>query len=55
MSKFKGGGSAEFEVENWAANPILYSMRSNWPDEKYDPKYNIYGETDRWMRLCGLR
>ena len=50
-----GGGSAEFEVETWAANPILYSMRSNWPDEKYDPKYSIYGETDRWMRLCGLR
>lgn len=50
-----GGGSAEFEVETWAANPILYSMRSNWSEEEYNPVYNIYGETDIWMRECGLR
>ena len=34
--------------EPWAYNPELYLMEENW-DRRYDPRYNIYGETARWM------
>ena len=40
-------------VEPWASDPRLYKMEDNW-NWKYDPRYNIYGETDRWLRTCHL-
>jgi len=36
-------------VEPWAADPERYLMIENW-DRRYDPKYNIYGETEKWMK-----
>ena len=45
----------DIEVETWAKNPNIYFMDDNWTDGRYDPAYNIYGETERWMRECGLR
>lgn len=50
----KGGMNADIEVETWAFYPDVYDMQSNWTDGRYDRKYNIYGETKRWMRECGL-
>lgn len=48
------GTGTEIEVETWAFYPDIYDMQRNWPNERYDRKYNIYGETKRWMRECGL-
>lgn len=41
-------------VEAWASLPELYLMSDNWDDE-YNPKYNIYGETDKWLEECNGR
>lgn len=38
----------EIEVEPWAENKRRYLMRQNW-DSKYNPKFNIYGETAKWL------
>ena len=40
-------------VEPWASNPSKYKMEDNW-DSRYDPKYNIYGETSLWLSECHL-
>ena len=37
------------EVEPWSPNPNFYLMTENWPKETYNPKYNIYGETEFWL------
>ena len=44
----------DIEVETWAKNQNIYFMSDNWSYDKYDPAYNIYGETERWMRTCGF-
>lgn len=36
-------------VEPWAWNPYDYRMESNW-DSYYNPKFNIYGETEHWLK-----
>ena len=48
------GTGTEIEVETWAFYPDIFDMQRNWSDGRYDPAYNIYGETERWMRECGL-
>lgn len=47
----RGYGSEDIEVETWAKDPYRYKMEYNWRDE-YNPKYNIYGETELWMQKC---
>lgn len=42
------------DVEPWAEDPKKWSMSDNWDMNYYDPRYNIYGETDLWMHKCGL-
>lgn len=42
------GSRQRILVEPWAYDPELYLMEENW-DWRYDPRYNIYGETARWM------
>lgn len=36
-------------VEPWSNNPYRYLMEENW-STIYDPKNNIFGETDYWMK-----
>lgn len=36
-------------VEAWAKNVYDYTMEENWPAGRYDPKYNYYSETWRWL------
>lgn len=36
-------------VEPWAHTPWKYLMEDNWSPSKYNPKYNIYGETSKWL------
>ena len=36
-------------VEPWASDPEWYLMEYNWDKRKYNPNYNIYGETAKWM------
>lgn len=36
-------------VEPWAWNPNYFRMEDNW-DSTYNPKYNIYGETEHWLK-----
>lgn len=50
-SDLRGG---EVDVEPWARSPYLYEMRWNWNAGYYNPKRNIYGETNLWMRRCGF-
>ena len=40
-------GSA-VEVEPWASNPEYYLMTDNWT-RIYNPKNNIYTESDFWL------
>ncbi len=42
-------GSKKIHVEPWASNPQRYLMIDNWKTSLYNPTYNIYGETDKWM------
>ncbi len=42
------GGRIVF-IEPWAGNPELFLMEDNWTARKYNPRYNIYGETEKWM------
>lgn len=37
-------------VEPWAYNPNHYLMEENWPASRYDPRCNIYGETEKWLK-----
>ena len=37
-------------VEPWACDPEEYLMEENW-DKRYDPRYNIYGETAYWLSI----
>lgn len=37
------------DVEPWATDPERYNMSFNWSDV-FDPRYNIYGETNKWLR-----
>ena len=39
-------------VEPWVTDPERYKMEDNW-SKRYNPRYNIYGETNRWLRECG--
>ena len=41
------------EVEPWTFSTTKYRMCDNW-DATYNPSYNIYGETNLWMRECEL-
>ena len=43
------GYGKPIEVETWAHNRAKYTMNVNWPDGKYNPKFNIYGETAKWL------
>lgn len=43
---FDGGSVC---VETWAEDYRQWHMEDNW-DSRYNPKYNIYNETDRWMK-----
>lgn len=36
-------------VESRASNPYKYTMDDNWTKGKYNPKYNIFGETYEWL------
>ena len=36
-------------VEAWAKNINKYTMYENWPNGRYNPEYNFYGETWLWM------
>ena len=36
-------------VEPWSKIHTRYLMRDNWSDE-FDPRFNIYGETDKWLK-----
>lgn len=36
-------------VEPWSYNINKYTMEDNWWNGSYDPRYNIYGETQRWL------
>lgn len=42
------GSRQRILVEPWAYDLERYLMEENW-DWRYDPRYNIYGETARWM------
>ena len=44
----------DIEIEPWATYPQRYRMYENWTGV-YDPKYNNYGETETWLRECGVR
>lgn len=44
----------DIEVETWTKNIRYYKMEYNWQWE-YNPKYNIYGETEQWMKTCERR
>ena len=37
------------EVEPWASNPYRYLMVENWSFRRYNPVYNIKGETNKWL------
>lgn len=37
-------------VEPWTPHISKYLMDDNWPSSKYDPNYNIYRETVKWLR-----
>ena len=41
--------TTDIEIEPWAKNPYKYLMTDNW-DSQYNPKYNIYGETAKWLK-----
>ena len=36
------------DVEPWASAPWRFEMESNW-GKKYNPDFNFYGETRRWL------
>ena len=36
-------------VESYASNPYKYTMKENWTNGKYNPKYDIFGETNTWL------
>ena len=42
-------GKHKIFVEPWSSRSQLYLMEDNWSASKYNPKFNIYGETDKWM------
>ncbi len=42
-------GSQKIHVEPWANKPQMYLMEDNWSSSKYNPAYNVYGETSKWM------
>lgn len=42
------GGGIVF-IEPWTYDPEMFLMEDNWPARKYNPSYNIYGETAKWM------
>ena len=39
-------------VEPRASNPYRYTMEENWTDGRYNPRYDIMGETRKWMVLA---
>lgn len=41
--------SRKIDVEPWASNPKTYLMSENWTSDKYNPYFNYYGETERWL------
>lgn len=43
------GSDGVVYVEAWAKNINKYTMEENWPAGRYDPKYNMYGETWLWL------
>lgn len=53
FAHIRGYGMQDIEIETWAKDPYRYRMSVNWRGE-YNPKYNIYGETGRWMKSCGF-
>ena len=40
------------DIEPRCFNPYRFEMKYTWGD-KYDPKYNWYGETDWWLDKAG--
>lgn len=36
-------------VEPWAKNPYIYNMEDNWKNGRYNPKFNLYSETVKWL------
>lgn len=36
-------------IEPWASDPYNYLMRNNW-NYKWNPRYNIYDETEMWLQ-----
>lgn len=37
------------KIEPWASNPYKYLMNENWSSRKYNPVYDIRGETNKWL------
>lgn len=38
-----------YKIEPWTSNPYRYLMSENWTSRKYNPIYDIKGETDKWL------
>ena len=37
------------EIETWTDNPYHYLLTEIWPSDRYNPAFNRYGETERWL------
>lgn len=42
------------EVEPWASNSYRYFMSDNW-SSRYDSRFNIYNETEKWANKADMR
>lgn len=43
------------EIEPWTAIPEDVTMDMCWQNGKYDYRYNLYGETNKWLNQCKQR
>lgn len=41
-------------VEPWTNNPELYDMQTIW-GAKWNPRFNKYDETDKWLKAAGRK
>jgi|GEM_PF-1334209 len=37
------------EIETWTDNPYHYLLTEIWPSDRYNPAFNRYDETERWL------
>ena len=40
-------------VEPWTSNPYVYDMQTIW-GEKWNPRFNKYDETEKWLNKTGI-